>query len=131
MRALKTTIPTGIVLGLALPVIATGASTANTAPHIQNLASLSYPLSPGCFRKPTFTPSFPETTLSRSFDFGNWHYEIHYRYEPQKHDWVIVKSDARRLHLAKIVPSSASAAAAQVAAIEAKICPVNSLPLDR
>jgi hypothetical protein len=88
-------------------------------------------VSPWCFKAPTFTPRFPGTTLSRSFDLGHWHYEIRYKYDPRKKRWQVAKSNAKRIRPPTMTPVLRSMFQVKVASIQAKSCPVNSLPLEQ
>ncbi|MGH8427231.1 MAG: hypothetical protein ACRES7_04520 [Gammaproteobacteria bacterium] len=120
----------GASLALALPAATASAASPDAAAHQQVLASPDSPLSSTCFKKPSFTPAFPGTTLSRDFEVGNWHYEISYKYDPQKRDWDVAEFKAHRIRMSHMTPVPASMWAAKAASIEAKTCPIDSLPLE-
>ena len=60
------------------------------------MVSSNPPLPVSQFQPPTYTSALPGATIFRSFDKGNWHYTLTYKYNHRR--WHATEYTARRMH---------------------------------
>lgn len=83
--------------GVLLLFMGPASFAATTADDIVTITvAANPPLAANQFLSPTFTPASLGAQSSSSFDQGNWHYTIHYRYDNQ--GWEVKEYEAQRIH---------------------------------
>ncbi len=102
----------GIALSTLFILGTMGLGTASAASNDMTLAktvlvSPDYPLALSQIPQPTFPNVSAGATSVQGFDEGNWHYELHYRYNQQQ-GWHATQYQANRIHESKLPPIAQS-----------------------